>query len=751
MHVSRASRGLVALLAGAACLVALPGASFVAIAQTPASAPAATTTVAVAPLVATRTAVAPAIDGVLDDAAWTAAPVQTGEGWRSYNPLYGDEIPQHTTVWIAYDANAIYIAFKCDDPDPSGIKTSVTRRDNIWPDDWVGFSLDALGTGQTSYHLMVNPSGIQLDMINTISGNEDTSPDWVWDSAARPTPTGYAVEIRLPLQMLRFKGGDEVRMGVLFWRRVSRTGVSVAWPALQPGRWVFETHAPLIFKDLQGVPVREVIPSVTYTHRDERPSSLGWLRDNGGDVGVSGKWGLSTTVTLEATVNPDFSQVESDAVQVEVNQRYPVFFSEKRPFFMEGAAAFNLAGNAQGDASMLYAVHTRKIVDPIFGAKLTGTAGRVTFASLTAIDQGPGRLDDLSDRLAGREKVWQITRAQVSLKPGSYAGAIATFTELAGRHNGVGGADINLRLSESQRVTGFVLGSSTTHDAGSREGLGSQFTYGYSSQRVNAQGQFEHYDRGFVMDTAFLNRVGFTSGWGYVDYSFYPDKNKYPWIRRISPFTFLQLGHDRIADGDEWTSVTGVRMSFTRQGFVRVDRIFGREPWQHQQFDNGRTRVQASGQLFRWLRPQARVNWGGATYYDNIDPFQGRSVDTSVGALIQPNGRFSEDVQFQRIDFDRASTGERVYTVSLVNTRTTYQFTRALAARAIVQYDGQRERVLTDFLGSYEPRPGTVVFVGYGSLYERRAWLEDHWEEHEGQYLTTRRGFFFKASYLYRF
>ncbi len=101
---------------------------------------------------------------------------------------------------------------------------------------------------------MVNPSGIQLDMINTISGNEDTSPDWVWDSAARPTPTGYAVEIRLPLQMLRFKGGDEVRMGVLFWRRVSRTGVSVAWPALQPGRWVFDTHAPLIFKDLQARP-----------------------------------------------------------------------------------------------------------------------------------------------------------------------------------------------------------------------------------------------------------------------------------------------------------------------------------------------------------------------------------------------------------------------------------------------------------------------------------------------------------------
>jgi hypothetical protein len=122
-----------------------------------------------------------------------------------------------------------------------------------------------------------------------------------------------------------------------------------------------------------------------------------------------------------------------------------------------------------------------------------------------------------------------------------------------------------------------------------------------------------------------------------------------------------------------------------------------------------------------------------------------------VGALIQPNGRFSEDIQLQRIAFDRAATGERVYTVSLVNTRTTYQFTRATAVRAIVQYDGQRERVLTYLRGSYEPRPGTVVFVGYGSLYERRLWQDDHWQEHAGEYLTTRRGLFFKASYLYRF
>jgi Domain of unknown function (DUF5916) len=699
-----------------------------------------------------RLTTAPVIDGVLDDGAWAATPLPTGDGWRSYDPLNGDTIPQETTVWVAYDDQAVYVAFKCDDPDPAGVKTSITRRDNIFPDDWVGLSLDALGTGQTAYHLMINPSGIQLDMINTVSGDEDASPDWVWESAGKPTPSGYAVEIRLPLQMLRFRGGDDVRMGVLFWRRVSRTGVSVAWPALRPGRWVFDTHASLRFPRLAPVPVREGIPSVTYAHRDTRADSPEWRGTDTGEIGLSGKWGLTSTVTLEATLNPDFSQVESDAVQVEVNQRFPVFFSEKRPFFMEGAGAFNLAGNAQGDASMLYAVHTRRIVDPMFGAKLTGSAGRLGFASLTAVDQGPGRVADPEGATAGREKLWHISRVQLSLSPGSYAGALGTWTSFAGRTNGVAGADLNLRIGSAQRLTGFVLGSWTEGGPeGTRRGVGTQVAYGFRTHRIGVQSQVEHYDEGFVMDPAFLNRVGITNGWAFMDYSFYPDKTRHPWLRRVTPFTFVQGGRDRLQGADEYISVSGLRVSFTRQGFFLIDQSFGREAWGGRQYDSGRTRASGSAQVFRWLRAFANVDRGGATYYDAVDPFQGDSVRASVGGTLQPGGRLSQSIEFQRVAFDRASTGQRVYTVSLLNARTTYQFTKAIAARAIVQYDGQRHRVLTDFLGSYEPRPGTVVFAGYGALYERRTWDADHGLDETGQYLTTRRGLFFKASYLFRF
>lgn len=704
-------------------------------------------------MTAARVATAPAIDGHLDDAAWQGAPLPTGE-FRSYSPLHGDQIPQHTTVWAAFDNDALYFAFRCDDPDPSGIKTSITRRDNIFADDWVGLSLDALGTGQSSYHLMVNPSGIQLDMLNTVSGDEDLSPDWIWESAGAPTETGYGVEIRIPLQSIRFQGGDNVRMGILFWRRVSRIGVSVAWPALEPGKWVFDKHASLLFPHIDARPTREVIPSAVFSRDQTRLTDRDWISDDAGDVGVSAKWGITSTVTLDATLNPDFSQVESDAYQVEVNQRFPVFFSEKRPFFMEGAGLFTLAGNAQGDASMLYAVHTRRIVDPIAGAKLTGTSGRVTYGTLTANDEAPGRIVDDADPARDQNQFWQVARAQVSLKPGSYAGAIGTFTEFAGRRNTVAGADLNLRLNDTQRLTAFVLASTT--DGGRRDrdssGFGGQLTYNFNRRRNNVQAQIEHYDRGFVMDTAFLNRVGITNGWAYVDVNFYPDKARYPWIRRIVPFTFFQAGRDRLAGGDEYISVSGVRMNFTRQGFLRIDQGVGREPWLGRRFRNGRSRMWGEVQLLRWLRVDGRVTRGPSVFYDDIDPFQGRSTTASAGMTLQPSGRFTQSLDYEHIAFDRESTRVRVYTVDILNARSTYQFTKGLSARAIVRYDSQRERILTDFLGSFEPHPGTVVFAGYGSLFEKVRPVEpDGVLTPQDDYLTTRRGLFFKASYLRRF
>jgi hypothetical protein len=695
---------------------------------------------------------APVIDGILDDQAWLQAPLDTGE-WRSYNPLHGDTIPQKTKVWAAQDSDYLYFAFQCLDPEPSRIKTSITRRDNIWADDWVGLSLDALGTGQLAYHLMVNPSGVQLDILNSIAGGEDESPDYVWDSAGRINDSGYAVEIRLPLQTIRFRNGQNVRMGVLFWRRVSRTGVSVSWPALEPGKWVFERHTGLIFEELPARLPREIIPSTTFSRNQGRASPGRWDgADDEGDFGVSAKYGISSVITLDATLNPDFSQVESDAFQVEVNQRFPVFFSEKRPFFMEGAGIFTLAGQGN-DNSLQSAVHTRRIVDPIFGAKLTGTAGRFTFGTLTALDQGPGRALDDTDPDHGKDRLYNIARAQYGLGAGNYVGGLAIDSEFAGGFNRVLGADVSWRVNDTQRLSGFLLTSSSRAPRAeqSSSGIGAQAGYEYNTKKLLLIGYGEHYDLDFEMQTAFINRVGITSGWGFAEYNFYPDKERYGWIPRISLFSFTQGGRDRKAGGNELLQVSGLRIRFTRQGFFRFDRFDGYETWAGQRFERGNWRTQGSVQLYRWISLDGQRFTGKAVFYDPDAPFAGRVHDNRLGVTLQPNGRFSESISYRRVEFDRAATGEREYDLDIFYSRTTYQFSRQFFVRGIVQYDSSRHRVLTDFLTSYELRPGTVVYAGYGSLIEQRDQVNGEWIVGSGRYETSQRGLFFKASYLHRF
>jgi len=700
-----------------------------------------------------RTSVPPTLDGKIDDQAWTEAKLTTGE-WLTYNPVKGDRLSQQTQVWVAYDDRAIYFAFRCLDPEPSKIKSSVSRRDDLFRDDWVGLSLDAMFTGQTSYDMFVNPHGVQGDILTSSSSGEDSAPDWVWESAGRQTEQGYEVEVKLPLQSIRFKSGSEVKMGLLFWRRVSRLGSSASWPVLQSGKSVFECHATAVFDDLTQPRTLELIPSLTYSNNRDLQSPGRWGKaESEPDAGITVKYGLTSSIAAEAAVNPDFSQVESDAFQVEVNQRYPIFFSEKRPFFMEGMGIFTLAG-VTGDGNMLTTVHTRKIVDPLWGLKLTGTVGRVSFGTLSAADESPGReFDDGSTNpMLGGKRYFNIGRALYSLGKGTYVGGMLTDTEFGDEFNRVAGSDISLRIGEHQSIGGTFLGSTSQSDAGERKsGISGNVTYGYNSDRIVAFSQIEHYDEDFQMDTAFYRRTGISNGWAFFGYNIDPDKKKYPWIRQIRPLIWVQHGRDRVAGGHESVAVMGANFSFTRQGFLRVDWMTGNEPWAGQIFDIGGVRVFGNAQFTRWLNGNAFFMSGKAIYYDTENPYQGNRRTCEAGLTLQPTSRIRQNISYSRVDFERASNHEHIYSVNLVNTRSTYQFNRNFYLRAILQYDSSRHRILSDFLGSYELVPGTVAYAGYGSLFNRQAFRDGEWHSGEGEYLTTRRGFFFKVSYLQRF
>ena len=218
---------------------------------------------------ARQVSVAPTVDGVLDDEAWSGAPLSL-ERWISYNPMRGEPAREETRVWIVHDERAIYFAFRCLDTQPEKIRTTITRRDDAFGDDWVALSLDSSRAGQLAYHLFVNPSGIQMDALNSGS-SEDFAPDWVWQSAGHVGADGWSAEIRVPLENLRFRSGDDVRMGVMFFRRLSRSGVSWSWPEMRPGNWVFESHAEVQFETLQSRRLFEVIPSATFSNRLTEP------------------------------------------------------------------------------------------------------------------------------------------------------------------------------------------------------------------------------------------------------------------------------------------------------------------------------------------------------------------------------------------------------------------------------------------------------------------------------------------------
>jgi hypothetical protein len=712
------------------------------------------------PFSVARTTEPPNIDGVLDDAAWAkVTPMPTGE-WVSYNPNRGDKMPDtfRTDVRITYDDRNIYFAFYCHDHEPEKIRTTVSKRDNAFSDDWFALSLDSAGTGQSAYHLFTNPSGSQMDALNTSASGEQFDADMLWYSAANTTKDGYVVEVRIPLQTLRFTGADEVRMGLVFFRKVSRTGVSYAWPEMLPGQWVFDRPAHLTFSNLKPRRLVELLPSVTYNLNQERATSDAWASaDDKYNFGASGKFGITSGITLDGTINPDFSQVESDAFQVQVNQRFPVFFSEKRPFFMEGMGLFNIAGTG-GDGNMRTAVHTRKIIDPIFGTKVTGTLGKTTFGVLNSSDDKPEVTDECPapdpESCTIPNKVYTIARATYALRRSDYFGGIFTHTNHDGRDNLVAGGDVFLRLSPSQNFSATLLSSQTNErDGANTSGNAMQAQYGYETRRINFGTQIEHYDRDFQMDTAFYNRTGFTAGWSFGEINFYPKSGTDFWIQRIHPFYFTKIGYDDIQGGDEAMINVGIRFNLTRQGFINFSTIRGHEPWQGTDYDFSNTlNFFGAMQITRWLNIFGGGGSGLSIYYDVVDHFQGQSWFAHGGFDFQPNQHLTLSVSGNSVSFDRADTGEPVYDVTIVNTRTTYQFNKHFLTRFQAQYDSSSRRILTDLLASYELVAGTVFHAGYGSLYEKGADLPITGAvDPANKYLQMNRGLFLKASYVHRF
>lgn len=413
----------------------------------------------------------PVIDGKLDEEIWKQAALLKD----FYQVQPGDNIApsKPTEVMLGYDSKFLYVAFHCYD-EPDKVRATIPKRDNIWNDDYVGILFDTFNDGRKAYEFDFSPLGIQADGIWTDGQGEDFNPDIVMESKGIVTSDGWTVEVAIPFKSLRYIAGKDKLWGAHFWRRIKRFNNELSmWMPLSRDNssWLAQEGHLSGFEGISTERTLELIPSLTLSETGKRKATLSQAQLTAGlpdpgrmvnepikfDPGLTGKYSITPNVTLDFAINPDFAQVESDQLVVTANQRFPIFFPEKRPFFLEGVDIFN---------TQIAAVHTRAIIDPDFAVKLTGKVDRNTFGLLLASDNGPGNFSpeervSANPRFIDKNASIGILRLKHDIgRKDSFIGFLGTYYRFVDRYNELGGFDSRLRINKQ---TTFSVQALVTH------------------------------------------------------------------------------------------------------------------------------------------------------------------------------------------------------------------------------------------------------------------------------------------------
>jgi len=704
------------------------------------------------------------VDGLLDEGAWQKATVMKLP--YEWTPGENAPAPVETECLVTFDRDRFYIAFRCFDPKPGEIRAHLMDRDasdTLIQDDHINVIIDAFNDERRGFQFRVNPLGVQADAnFSELEGYEDFSWDAIWSSAGKITDWGYAIEMAIPFNHLRFPRTQEKQTWGFSAER--------SWP--RSVRHRMETHprdrnrACLLcqFNKLSGIegisPGRnlEFDPTLTASRTDAMDMAgfpSGGLEQGPvkAEPGITAKWGITPNMILNATANPDFSQVEADVAQLNVNERFALFYPEKRPFFLEGGDFF---------LTPIQAVFTRTVADPMWGAKLTGKSGRSALGFFAAQDRINNLIFPANQGSASTSLDEDVTggvfRYRYDVGKGSTLGLLYTGRMGSGYANHVGGADGFFRLSQSSSVRFQYLHSETQYpdevalDYGQKQGRfgGDDIYAGFEHMSRNwwAFGRYLDANSGFRADYGFLPRVDVRTFDGEVHRLFWGDSKS--WFNRLD---FWLRGY--------YTTDHSGRMTDSR---VALGGQF-QGPWQsllaaigrlNREYYNGVT-YDVSDLLFALgIKPAGGMNFNfeaglaRAIDYNNNRPAQslllGPSLELGLGKHINLTAYHS----FERLE----SSGLRTYTANLSQVRLIYNFNVRCFVRAIVQYldvdrvperyiypvDPHSKNLFTQFLFSYKINPQTVLFLGYS----------DNSVGIQGVDITrTDRTFFFKIGYAF--
>jgi hypothetical protein len=710
-------------------------------------------------------------------------------GFIAREPADGAQPTQDTDVYLAYDNHNLYAVFICWDNEPDKIRARMTRREDIFSDDSAEIMIDTFNDSRRGYAFAANPLGIQWDALWTEGsiGNGlpadysgfDQSFDTVWISEGRLTSQGYMLLMAIPFKSLRFPKTDPQQWRIILNRSIPRTNENLFWPRISnriQGRFNQAASATGIdhispARNIQLIPYGLLRGFRGIDDRDPTQPIFA-SRTLQPEVGLDAKFILHNSFVLDATINPDFSQVESDQPQITVNQRFAVFFPEKRPFFLENSNYFN---------SPIDLVFTRNIGHPEFGLRLTGKSGPWAVGVLASDDRAPGEALPPSDPHSGDRATYTIARVSRDILEQSTIGAIYTDREFAGGYNRVGGIDANLKLDPHWRLQGQAV-SSATRDviAGTPQldGLGYELDLHRTGRQLNLQSQYLDFSPNFETQTGFVNRVDLREQILKASYYWRPEGR---FLISYGP-TLQQFNiWDHSGTALDYYFYPGFRIDMTRGTYVNFH-PYGYDDVRLRPIDYSTlSRVTAYPQPFWGI--DAATSW--FKQFDLTALFvSGAGVNYNPAAGQAPTIGHEDQGNFTltfhaagRLRIDNAYLIEHIrerdshltaVTNHIIRSKWNYQFTRNLSARLILQYNAvlsnpaisslsRTKNFNTDFLITYLIHPGTAIYVGYNSNLEnldRNLALDPV----TGAILTTRNGyindgrqFFVKASYLFRF
>ena len=709
-----------------------------------------------------------AVDARLDEAAWADALV-IDEFWEWF-PGQNAEPPVRTEVLLTYDAANLYIGARASDPDPSAIRAHLMDRDDInslIKDDYILVMIDPFNDQRRAFQFRINPLGVQAEALNSfVDFREDWSWDLIWSSAGRITEDGYVVELRIPLSQLPFPAGQ----GAQTWRfNFGRSYPRDQRHRMQSTPRQYDNACAACeylvvegFEALKPGLSIELDPTLTARRTDTRtPFPDGKIEsgDEDYELGLSGHWSVTPSMRLSFAVNPDFSQVEADAAQLAVNERFALFFPEQRPFFLEGVDVFS---------TPIQAVFTRTVVDPDWGLKLTGKEGKNSIGVFVTQDdfnsvllpgpQGSGFASS-ADGLLDNEVTTSVMRYRRDFGQNHSVGVLYTGRDGEDYKNDVAGVDLTLQLGRAHRLTIQGLESETQYPRALREalGLGSEDLsgsaisagYNYNTRNIFAGGGYNRFDEDFRADTGFISRVGVERAFGNFNYTWWHEPGGF----LVNSSLGLNASQTDDLSGDVLDRKLGLSGNFRGP----LQSLLFAQTWNIDK-RNGQTLFEdlRGAEVFMEMQPNGSLEFSlYVAYEDEVDFTNNRRADL---LQLSPNltarlGRHMT-ASLSHVHRSFALSGNTYLEADLTELRAFYHFNTRSFIRAILQrreqindkaffvrdVQAETEDLFSQLLFSYKLNAQTVLFVGYS----------DNRDAGEAFELTQRdRTFFVKLGYAW--